>query len=235
MFSFKERSDIIIAYMAKKIIILLGVPGSGKGTQARLLVRDLGMVQISTGDLLRALETDPNADATDLQKLSEMKAGRLVADELIYKLAFAEITKNIEAGKTVVLDGAIRSVVQAKAYDEFFVSKGWGNKVMALELTMSDELSLARLTKRRLCKACGHIMPYSPENEALLNCPDCGGELIVRADDNEATIMKRIAEQGNAKVRPVADYYAETGRLIQVDGSRDIAVVDSEVRPILLG
>lgn len=221
--------------MSKKIIILLGVPGSGKGTQARLLARDLGMVQISTGDLLRALEADPNADATDLQKLSEMKAGRLVADELIYKLAFAEIEKHVSAGKTVVLDGAIRSVIQAKAYDDFFASKGWDNEVMALELAMSDELSLARLTKRRVCKACGHIMPYSPENEKLTACPDCGGELMVRSDDNEETIMKRIAEQGNAKVRPVADYYAEAGRLVQVDGSRDINVVDAEVRQILLG
>lgn len=219
--------------MVKKIIILLGVPGSGKGTQARLLARDLGMVQISTGDLLRALENNPKAEAADLQKLSEMKAGRLVADDLIYKLAFAEISKNIEAGKTVVLDGAIRSVTQAKAYDEFFAQKGWDNEVVALELIMSDELSLARLTKRRVCKVCGHIMPYSPENELLTACPDCAGELVVRADDNEATIIKRIAEQGNAKLRPVADYYAETGHLIQVDGSRDIAIVDMEVRGIL--
>ena len=107
----------------KKVIILLGIPGSGKGTQAKLLVQKYGYGHISTGDLLRALQADAKADAKDKQMLADMKAGKLVADELIYKLAFAEMEKYLNAGNGVVLDGAIRSVEQAKAYQQFFADK----------------------------------------------------------------------------------------------------------------
>ena len=102
----------------KRIIILMGVPGSGKGTQARKLVQKYNYGHISTGDLLRALDNDENADKQDKQKLADMKAGKLVADDLIYKLAFAEMDKYLDAGQGVILDGAIRNVEQAKKYQE---------------------------------------------------------------------------------------------------------------------
>ena len=96
----------------------MGVPGSGKGTQARKLVQKYNYGHISTGDLLRALDNDENADKQDKQKLADMKAGKLVADDLIYKLAFAEMDKYLDAGQGVILDGAIRNVEQAKKYQE---------------------------------------------------------------------------------------------------------------------
>ena len=105
----------------KKIIILLGVPGSGKGTQAKKIAERYGYRHISTGELLRTLESDPSASADDKAKLAEMKGGKLVSDELIYKLAFAEIKKNVQADTGVVLDGAIRSVAQAVGYQKFFM------------------------------------------------------------------------------------------------------------------
>ncbi|PIR78274.1 MAG: adenylate kinase [Candidatus Magasanikbacteria bacterium CG10_big_fil_rev_8_21_14_0_10_36_16] len=218
----------------KKIIILMGVPGSGKGTQARKLVQKFGFAHISTGDLLRALDADPNGDKEDKTKLAEMKAGRLVADDLIYKLAFAEIKKNLDIGKSVILDGAIRTVEQAKKYEEFFVSLNLGHEIIVIEIKLSDETSYNRLTKRKVCPACGFILPFSKENDLKIDCPECGEKLIVRKDDNPETIEKRIREQGNIAIEPILDYYREKGELFTVDGEEDIDNVDEEVVKLLL-
>lgn len=217
----------------KRIIILLGVPGSGKGTQARRLAEEYHFAHVSTGDLLRALEADENAGEADKQKLTDMKAGRLVADDLIYKLAFTAISEHLDAGRGVVLDGAIRSVDQARAYDEFFGEHGLRDDVLAIELALDDETSFKRLTKRKVCDACGHIIPYSPDNETKTTCEKCGGELAVRADDDPEIIQKRIAEQGNAALRPVAEYYERTGRLRKIDGEMGIEEVEEGMRRVI--
>jgi len=217
----------------KRIIILMGVPGSGKGTQARKLVQKFGFAHISTGDLLRALEADPKGDKEDKAKLSEMKAGKLVSDDLIYKLAFNEIKKNLDAGKSVILDGAIRTVTQAKKYEEFFASIGMEQEVVVIEIKLSDETSLNRLTKRKVCSACGFILPYSKENDLKVDCPECGEKLIVRSDDNPETINKRIKEQGNVAIQPILEYYREKGELFSLDGEKDIEEVDGEVVELL--
>lgn len=217
----------------KKIIILLGVPGSGKGTQAKKLVSDYDYGHISTGDLLRALEADPNGDPQDKALLVEMKAGRLVSDELIYKLAFQKMEKFFAQGKGVVLDGAIRSVAQAEKYDDFFKQKNLFEEVLVIDIHISDETSWKRLTKRKVCSACGHIIPYSPENELKMICEKCGGQLIVRSDDNPETIQKRIEQQGNSATAPLLEYYQKQGRLTSIDGEVDIAGLHKAVQEIL--
>lgn len=211
----------------------MGVPGSGKGTQARKLVQRFGFVHISTGDLLRALDADPNGDKDDKAKLTEMKLGKLVSDDLIYKLAFAEIKKNLDIGKSVILDGAIRTVEQATKYEEFFESIGMLDEVVVIEIKLSDKTSFDRLTKRKICPACGFILPYSPQNDLKTDCPECGEKLIVRKDDNLVTIEKRIREQGNNTIQPILDYYRDRGELLTVDGERHIDEVDEEVMKIL--
>jgi adenylate kinase len=216
----------------KKIIILMGIPGSGKGTQARLLIERYGYAHISTGDLLRALAVDPDADPVEKEMLEEMNAGRLVADKLIYKLAFREIEMQLEAGKGVVLDGAIRNVEQAKAYQDFFESKGLVAEILVIEIALTDDIGHKRMTKRKVCSVCGHIIPYSPENEKKTACEKCSGELIVRKDDNLETIEKRLKEQGNEKLQPILSYYKELGELVSVDGSKMIKEVDDEVEAV---
>lgn len=217
----------------KRIIILLGIPGSGKGTEARLLQEQYGYTQVSTGDLLRALEVDPHADPTDKAKLIDMKAGKLVDDSLIYKLAFAAISDVLESRPGVVLDGAIRSVEQAKAYDAFFASIGRAQDVVALVLELTDDLARKRLLRRKVCSLCGHIMSYSKETEDVFVCPKCQGELVIRKDDNEETIEKRLRDQGNTMLAPIVAYYRDRGILLTVDGSRAIDAVDVDVRAVL--
>ncbi len=207
----------------------MGVPGSGKGTQAKKIAQKYGYGHISTGDLLRALDADANGDKEDKKKLAEMKFGKLVLDELIYKLAFKEMDKYLDAGKGVVLDGAIRNVEQAKKYQEYFVSKNLQDEVVVLEIKLADETSFNRLTKRKLCKLCGYIIPYSPENEKKTTCEKCGGELYVRSDDNPETARKRVAEQGNSAIGPILDFYRALDTLVSVDGEPLIEEVEKEI------
>jgi len=217
----------------KRIIIFLGPPGSGKGTQAKKVAAKFEYGHISTGDLLRALEADVNGDPEDKKLLADMKAGKLVADDLIYKLSFAEIEKYLSLGQGVVLDGAIRSVAQAQKYQEFFESKGLESEVAAVEIALSDEEAFNRLTKRRVCSACGEIIPWLPTTQNLTACPKCGGDLVVRHDDDPAVIEKRIAEQGNAALTPILKYYDELGVLTKVDGMGAIEEVESEISKLL--
>lgn len=224
----------------KKVIILMGVPGSGKGTQAKKIAKKYNYGHISTGDLLRALDADPNGDAEDKKKLAQMKAGRLVSDDLIYKLAFREIDKYLDSNKGVVLDGAIRNVEQAKKYQEYFVKKNLGKEILVIEVALSDESSYNRLTKRKVCSgrtplgsACGFILPYSPENELKTDCPECNAKLIIRADDNPETIKKRIVEQGNTAIKPILDYFDGLGVLVSVDGEPAIEEVEREIEKML--
>ena len=224
----------------KRIIILMGVPGSGKGTQARKLVAKYNYGQISTGDLLRALEKDENADEQDKQKLADMKAGKLVSDDLIYKLVFVEMDKYLDDDQGIILDGAIRNLEQAKKYQEYFEGKGLVGEVVVIEVTLTDDTSFKRLTRRKICSSCGFILPYSPDNPSTSSgqvkkakCPECDGELIVRSDDNPETAKQRIAEQGNIAIGPILDYYKGLNTLVTVDGELSIDEVDEKIKDIL--
>src|SRR3989338_8568495 len=216
----------------KKIIILLGIPGSGKGTQAKLLVQKYGYGHISTGGLLRALEADANADAKDKQMLADMKAGKLVADELIYKLAFAEMEKYLNAGNGVVLDGAIRSVEQAKAYQQFFADKAVTDEVIVVEIAIPDDVGLRRITTRLAYAKQGEVVPSIAASQSIKESGGASAE-AARKDDTLAVLQKRMKEQGNAVIRPILDYYQSLGVLVSVNGDRTIDEVDADVREIL--
>lgn len=219
----------------------MGVPGSGKGTQARKLVSRYGLAHISTGDLLRALVKDPNVSPEDRQELVAMKQGKLVDDSFIHRIATSEINKRLADGKVVLLDGVIRTLNQAEMFQRFFAEKNLENEILVIEIALSDETSFNRLTRRKICPTCGYILPYSLENDpsassgqgSKFDCPECGGKLIVRDDDSPESAKKRIVEQGNVAIKPILDYYCDLGLLITIDGEVNIDKVDEEIEKVL--
>lgn len=217
-----------------KVIVLMGVPGSGKGTEAQILSHlDPKYIHISTGQLLRDLENDPSADVRDKALLHQMKEGKLVDDTLVYRLAFDAIEKTLSENHVAILDGAIRSVNQAMHYEKFFEEKGIEKDVAIIEIQLSDDISFKRLTTRKVCADCGYIIPYSIDNFKKTLCEKCGGALMVRTDDHPETVIKRIEAQGNKVLQPILDYYKQVGTVFSVDGNRSIPEVDVDIRKIL--
>lgn len=194
----------------KKIVVLLGIPGSGKGTQAKKIAEQYGYGHISTGDLLRALDKDEHASEEDKVELAKMKAGENVSDDLIYRLAFRKISENLDAGKGVVLDGAIRNPDQAERYQTFFAELGVEDEVLAIELSMKDEVSFERLASR------------------LADGTGSG-----RDDDTEEVLKERLKIQGNAALAPIAEFYKEKNVLVQLDGEQNIEEVEAALKATL--
>lgn len=204
----------------KKIIILLGVPGSGKGTQAKRLVSRFGYAHISTGDLLRGLVDRTDLDAELETALEKMKTGGIVSTSVIARLAFEAIEQGVEEKGGVVLDGAIRNVEQAEAYQAFFERHGWEDEVVVLDIHISDDESLARLERRLEYAKKGEVVP-------ALAASKTGGEVEqARKDDDPEVARQRLAVQGNKALQPLFDYYAEHDMFIRVDGTNDIDAVE---------
>ncbi|OGH87503.1 MAG: hypothetical protein A3J93_03155 [Candidatus Magasanikbacteria bacterium RIFOXYC2_FULL_42_28] len=214
----------------KKIIILFGPPGSGKGTQAKLLAQKTGYTHISTGDLLRSLGAREDLSAEEIRALHIMQAGELVPDKVIYDLVFAVIENNLKNGTGVILDGAIRNLEQARAYQDFFVKNNWENEILALTLVLTDEESARRLTTRLVCQKCGEIYRNDGKNSV---CKKCGAQLTVRPDDDFGSVKKRLKAQGNAALAPILAFYEALGVLRYVGGLGTIDKVKTALEEVL--
>jgi adenylate kinase len=199
-------------------IVLLGAPGAGKGTQAKILIEKYGMPQISTGDLLRAAV----GAGTPLGKeaKSYMDKGDLVPDSVVLGMV-AERLKQDDCKKGYILDGFPRNTAQAEALDKMLASLNM-QLTAALSVDVPFEDLMKRLTGRRTCKACGqmyNIYFKPPAKEGV--CDKCSGELFQRDDDKEATIKKRL-EVYNAQTAPLIDYYGKKGIVKSVSGTGSI-------------
>ena len=207
----------------KKIIIFIGSPGSGKGTQAKRMVEKFGFTHISTGDLLRRLSAHEKITVRVKKALDFMKKGHLVPDWLIYRVVFPEADKILmKRGGGIIFDGAIRNLKQARAFQKHFESLKLGGEILVLNIKISNKEAFDRLTKRRVCSRCDEIIPWTSITAKLKACPKCGGKLKLRKDDNLAVIKKRIKVQGSYAQKPILDFYHKRKTLRIIDGMKSI-------------
>lgn len=206
-------------------LILLGPPGAGKGTQAKMLTDRFGIPQISTGDILRAAVKE--GTPMGLKAKSFMDAGALVPDEVVVGIVRERLQKADCAGG-FILDGFPRTVAQADALKDTLCSLGKDLDAV-ISLDVDIEALVERLTGRRTCRVCGrgyHVRFDAPKVTGV--CDQCGGELFQRDDDREETIRKRL-EVYVQQTSPLIDYYRSVGLLISVDGMQQIDAVQRRI------
>ncbi|MDD4496195.1 MAG: adenylate kinase [Eubacteriales bacterium] len=205
-------------------LVLLGPPGAGKGTQAKLLKEKLNIPHISTGDIFRS----NISEGTELGKKAKehMDRGELVPDEFTIGLVEDRIARE-DCSKGFLLDGFPRTIFQAEKLDEILAKTG--TKIdYAINLQIDDKIIIKRLTERRICPGCGRIFQGSqsasestPESQ---KCEICGCTLIQRPDDREETIVERLRVY-HEQTEPLIDYYSRQGKLLEIEGSGRVADV----------
>jgi adenylate kinase len=210
-------------------VVLLGAPGSGKGTQAKMLVQKYGTPQISTGDLLRAAVA--NGTELGLQAKAAMDAGQLVSDDVVLGIIRERISSP-DTAKGFVLDGFPRNLAQATALDSLLTAAEQPVDVAVL-LNVDFDILMQRLTGRRTCGSCGRVYNvYTTPPKLEGRCDVCGGSLRSRADDNEETIGNRLRVY-ETQTRPLIAYYLRKNRMVEVDGVGEIATIFARLVAVL--
>ncbi|MDE6281937.1 MAG: adenylate kinase [Oscillospiraceae bacterium] len=206
-------------------LIMLGAPGAGKGTQAAILSERLGIPTISTGNILRAAVK--NGTPVGLQAKSYMDAGKLVPDEVIIGI-IAERLAEDDCQGGFILDGVPRTIAQAEALEKAGVKFD-----CVLDIEVSDEEIVSRMSGRRACTACGatyHVKAAPPKTEGV--CDACGGTLVQRDDDKPETVQSRLAVY-HAQTEPLKDFYAQRGVLKTVENQPTIEATAKAVAETL--
>lgn len=202
-------------------VVLLGPPGAGKGTQAVSLSQNLGLIHVASGDLFRQAQEE--GSELGLLAKSYMEKGQLVPDEITIKMILERLS-NLGDEKGVILDGFPRNLGQAKALDEELRKRDRGID-KAIYIRVSTEELIRRLSGRWICRNCQR--PYhsvSSPPKASGKCDLCGGELYQRQDDSEETARKRL-EVYFDQTLPLIEYYAQAGKLTEVNGEQSIEEV----------
>ncbi|NAS89800.1 adenylate kinase [ANME-1 cluster archaeon AG-394-G21] len=205
-------------------IVLFGPPGSGKGTQAKLLAGRYGIPHISTGDILR--ENLNNETKLGLEAKTYMNKGELVPDDLLIGLIKDRLSES-DCASGFLLDGYPRTLPQAETLSKILTELG-KNLDVVLNIDVPDEELLKRLAGRRMC-VCGasyHILFNKPKQKGI--CDLCGSKLYQRDDDKEEAIMNRLDVYKN-QTRPLIDHYTQAGEMLTINGAADIAVVFNEI------
>lgn len=214
-----------------KIIVLMGAPGAGKGTQARLLQERLGLPHISTGDILRALATEQTPLAREVKAVQS--AGGLISDDLVIRIV-SERTRRPDCLGGYVLDGFPRTTVQAAMLET--LGREQGHTIQAVVIDVPAEVLQRRTAGRRSCPVCGEIYNIyfkPPKVDELCDLhPDVA--LVRRTDDQADKVLVRLATY-ERETRPLLDYYEASHRLARVDGLADTEEIYNKLRSIITG
>jgi adenylate kinase len=212
-------------------LVLMGLPGAGKGTQAEKIVEKYGIPHISTGDMFRAAITE--GTPLGLEAKSYMDAGNLVPDEVTIGIVRDRLSKE-DCKKGFLLDGFPRTVAQAEALEE--ITNELDRKIdYVLNISVDSDHLMQRLTGRRICQTCGstyHVIFNPPKVEGV--CDKDGGTLIQRQDDNEETVRNRL-EVNMKQAKPLLDFYGEKGYLKNINGDQDIDKVFEDIDQLIGG
>ena len=213
-------------------LILLGPPGAGKGTQAAKLEQELGMVQLSTGDMLRAAVAARSPVGIEAKVV--MDAGGLVSDEIVTGILSERLDQD-DVRRGFILDGYPRTAAQAEALDRLLAEKGLSLDFV-IELVVDEDSLVDRITGRFSCASCGAGYHDRYKRPAVAEtCDVCGGHAFKRRpDDNEETVRNRLGEY-RAKTAPILPYYEARGLVRRIDGMASIDQVEAAIEAILAG
>lgn len=210
-------------------VIMLGLPGAGKGTQATRIAEEFHVPHISTGDMFRAAIAAETSLGQEVK--SYLDSGRLVPDDLTIRVVDSRLHQP-DADTGFLLDGFPRTLPQAEALDALLLELERPLQ-FGLYIHVAEDVLMGRLTGRRLCKECGatyHIVFQPPQQTG--RCDLCGGALYQRSDDTEAAVKTRLEQY--AQTAPLVEFYRKRGVLRQIDGQRSPDAVYADVREILL-
>ena len=210
-------------------IIMLGAPGAGKGTQAKMIADKYGVPHISTGDIFRA--NIKNGTELGMEAKKYMDQGLLVPDELTVRILLYRVAQD-DCKNGYVLDGFPRTIPQAEVLDSELTKLG-DHIDYAINVDVPDENIVKRMSGRRACLTCGatyHIEHVPPKKEGI--CDVCGSELVLRDDDKPETVKQRL-EVYHTQTQPLIDYYTKEGILKEVDGTQDLQKVFDDITAIL--
>lgn len=206
-------------------LVLLGLPGAGKGTQGERIAEKYGIPHISTGGIIR--ERIASGDDVGQQVDALISKGDLVPDELIIQMVYERLSKP-DCKTGWILDGFPRTVRQAEALDQRLLQSGLDVQ-MAFDIRITQSEAIDRIAKRRMCSKCGavyHLEYYRAKGKGI--CDNCGGDLYRRSDDTEETARKRLTVYMK-QTHPVLHYYSQDGRLYSIDGVRSINDVFGDI------
>jgi len=210
-------------------LILLGPPGAGKGTQAKLICSAYRIAHISTGDMLR--ERIAAGTPTGKQARRYYERGELVPDPIMVAMVRERLQED-DCRSGFLLDGFPRTIGQAEALDQALADTGQSVQLV-LKIDASDEELIRRLSGRRICQQCGknyHVEFMPPENPE--RCDNCGGKLVLRKDDQPETIRQRLNVY-HAQTAPLAEYYKARNLLLTVDGTDSVEKVHERIRKLI--